>query len=80
MNAATGEAKIAAIAQVVNEHGTFAPKVIGLDRYVATTNRFSTFVTPGAAHAARSASSRSANERTVPVSTTAPSRASTLMR
>ena len=41
----------------------FASEVIGLDRYPATTNRSSTFVAPGPAHAARSASSRSAELR-----------------
>lgn len=48
--------------------------------YGITTSRSSTFVTPGAAQAARSASSRSLSERTVPVSTTTPSWLSTLTR
>jgi hypothetical protein len=47
---------------------------------VPTLILFSTCVTPGAAHAAISASSRSAQERTVPLRMTLPPSASTKMR
>src|SRR3990172_6717144 len=48
--------------------------------YGAIVMRSSIWVTPGAAHAARSASCRSAHERTLPVSTTFPSSAATWTR
>src|SRR5258706_10173187 len=46
----------------------------------ATAMRFSTLATPGAIHAARDASCRSAHERTVPLSVTWEPSASTTMR
>ena len=45
-----------------------------------TVSWFSTLTTPGVAHAARSAASFSAQDRTVPRRTTAPPSASTVMR
>ncbi|GII25272.1 hypothetical protein Pme01_48690 [Planosporangium mesophilum] len=59
-------------AQGVTAQGATGLSVTGSGRPAqgVTTMRLSTWVTPGADQATRSASSRSAQERTVPVSTT----------